>query len=79
MERKQYLELCQKVSILRNEIYNNKDNISNELKVIFNGVIYYPMAYELSFKLGQVVHKAILHDLKSNSIIYADLNKVDKL
>ena len=55
-----------------------KENVPDELKVVHNGIVYYPVAYELSFDKGQTVHKAILHDLKANSITYADLGKVKK-
>ena len=79
MDRKLYLELCQKVSVLKNGICGIKENVSNDLKVIHNGIEYYPTAYELSFDdKGGVIHKAILHDLKANSITYADLERVQK-
>ena len=78
MNRKIYLELCQKVSVLKNGICGVKENVPNELKVIYNGIAYYPVSYELSFDNGQPVHMAILHDLKANSIMNADLGKVTK-
>lgn len=78
MDRKLYVELCQKVSVLKNGICGIKENVPNELKVIHNGIEYYPVAYELSFYKGQPVHMAILHDLKANSIMNADLGKVTK-
>lgn len=78
MDRKLYLELCQKVSTLKNGICGIKENVPDDLKVLFNGVTYYPVAYELSFDKGRTVHKAILHDLKANSISYADLERVIK-
>lgn len=78
MDRKLYLELCQKVSVLKNGICGIKENVPDELKVIHNGIEYYPTAYELSFDKGQPVHTAILHDLKANSIMNADLRKVKK-
>ena len=78
MDRKLYLELSQKVSVLKNGICGIKENVPDELKVIHNGIEYYPTAYELSFDKGQPVHTAILHDLKANSITRADLGKVTK-
>lgn len=77
MDRKLYLELCQKVSLLKDGVCGIKKNIPNELKVIHNNIIYYPISYELSFKNGNVKHIAILHDVKSNSIIKCNLAKVD--
>ena len=50
----------------------------NGLKVIHNGIEYYPTAYELSFDKGKPTHKAILHDLKANSIVNASLEMVIK-
>ena len=78
MQRTEYLELCQKVSMLKNGICGIKENVPDELKVIHNGIEYYPISYELSFDRGQPVHTAILHDLKANSITNANLEKVIK-
>lgn len=70
--------MCQKVSVLKSGLFGIKENVPDELIVIYNGIKYYPVSYELSFDKGQTVHKAILHDLKANSITYADLEKVIK-
>lgn len=79
MQRTEYLELCQKVSALKNGICGIKENVTDELTVVYNGIKYYPVAYELSFDdKGNVRHTAILHDLKANSITNADLGKVEK-
>lgn len=77
MQRTEYLKLCQKVSVLKNGICGIKENVPNELIVVYNGDEYYPVAYELSFDdKGNVKHTAILHDLKTNSITNADLGRV---
>lgn len=78
MDRKLYLELCQKVSILNNGVCNIKENVPKEFKVVYNDIVYYPVAYELSFENGQTIHKAILHDLKANAIIECNLERVEK-
>ena len=79
MDRKLYLELSQKVSVLKNGICGIKENVPEELMVIYNSIKYYPVAYKLSFDdKGNVRHTAILHDLKTNSIINANLEKVTK-
>ena len=70
--------MCQKVSVLKSGSCGVKENVPDDLKVIHNGIVYYPVAYELSFDKGQTKHTAILHDLKVNSIINADLGRVDK-
>lgn len=78
MQRDIFLQMCQKVSVLKNGICSIKENVPDELKVIYNGIAYYPVSYELSFDNGKPTHKAILHDLKANSIMNADLKKVIK-
>ena len=79
VERAEYLQMCQKCSVLKSKCCRIKENVPDDLKVIYNGTIYYPVAYELSFKNGKTQHTAVLHDLKSNSVTYADLSKVDKV
>lgn len=78
MDRKLYLELCQRVSVLKNGICGIKENVPDELKVIHNGIKYYPVSYELSFDNGKPTHTAILHDLYTNSITNASLERVTK-
>ena len=79
MQRTEYLELCQKVSVLKNGICGIKGNVPNELMVVYNGITYYPVSYELSFDdKGNVIHKTILHDLYANAVTYADLERVTK-
>ena len=65
MERKRYLELCQKYAM------------GCDTKVRFNDIKYHPKAYELSFDdTGKSVHRAILQDIKANAIVYASLKDV---
>ena len=78
MDRTQFLHMCQKVSMLETGICNVKQNVSDDLKVIYNGILYYPYAYKLSFDKGQTVHTAILHDLKANAIMECNLERVEK-
>lgn len=79
MDRKLYLELCQKVSVLKNGICGIKENVPDELTVVYNGIKYYPVAYELSFDdKGNVRHTVILHDMKANSVTHADLQRVSR-
>jgi hypothetical protein len=79
MDRTEFLQMCQKLSMLKSGICGIKENVPDELKVIYNGIAYYPVSYELSFgDKGNVRHTAILHDLKANSIMNVDLGKVIK-
>lgn len=77
MQRDIFLQLCQKVSVFKNGISGIKENVPDELKVIYNGIAYYPVSYELSFDdKGNVIHTAILKDLKANSLLYCRLEDV---
>lgn len=65
MERKQYLELCQKYAI------------GEDLRVKYKNTEYHPYRYELGFDGGgKSIHTAILKDIKSNSVIYARLQDI---
>ena len=78
MQRTEYLELCQKVSVLPERICGIKDKVPVELLVIYNGITYYPEKYTLSFDKGQPIHTAILHDLYANAITEAKLERVKR-
>ena len=80
MDRKLYIELCQKVSVLKEGILGIKQNVPNELKIIYNGIVYYPVAYVLTFdEKGNPQHDVILHDLQANSITRGKLERVTPL
>ena len=78
IECKQFLEMCQKISMLPDGILGIKQNVPDELKVVHNGIVYYPISYQMSFNKGKPLHKAILHSLKSNSIICCRLEDIKK-
>ena len=78
MNRDEYLKMCQKVSVLKNGICGIKENVPDELKVIYNGITYYPVSYELSFDNGKPTHTAIVHDLNANAITHTKLERVTK-
>ena len=65
MERKQYLELCQKYAV------------GGDIRVKYKDAEYHPYRYELRFdSSGKSIHTAILKDLKANSVVYAMLENV---
>lgn len=65
MERKRYLELCQKYAA------------GCDVRVKYKDTEYHPKAYELSFdSSGKSIHTAILKDLKANSLLYCSLEEV---
>lgn len=69
MDRTEYLNLCKKVSVLQ-------PHIPEECLVEYDGTIYYPQAYQLSFVKGETIHIAILHDISANSIVNCSLDSV---
>ena len=70
--------MCQKVSVLPGGVFGIKQNVPDDLKVVHNGIAYYPISYKLSFDNGRPTHTAILHDMKANSIMDADLEAITK-
>ena len=59
MNRNLYLQLCQRCSVMKSGVLGIKENIPDELKVVYKGVVYYPHADEMSFKNGKTVNTAI--------------------
>ena len=78
MDRKEFLQICQKVSVLPETTMHIKTAIPPELTVLYEGIQFYPIGYEITFKQGISQHTAILHDMRANSIINVDLQKVVK-
>ena len=78
IDRTTFLQMCQKCSVLPSGICDIKENVPDDLKVVHNGIVYYPVAYELSFDDGKPTHTAILHDLRANAIIKVKLERVKK-
>ncbi len=65
MERKRYLELCQKYAV------------GEDIRVKYKDQEYYPYRYELGFdNNGKSIHTAILKDIKANSLLYCRLEDV---
>ena len=65
MERKRYLELCQKYAV------------GEDIRVKLKDTEYHPYRYELGFDdTGKSIHTAILKDLKANSVVYAMLENI---
>ena len=65
MERKRYLELCQKYAV------------GKDIRVKYKDSEYHPYRYELGFdNNGKSIHTAILKDLKANSLLCCRLDDV---
>ena len=66
MERKRYLELCQRNAVQPKSVV-----------VWLDGIGYYPIEYRLGFDdKGNAVHRAVLHDMKANGVINCPLEGV---
>lgn len=77
MERKKYLELCQKCATLPEGVLGMKMRVPKDCRVTVNGSEYYPVSYTLRFdKTGNAVHDACLHDLRANSVVVVALESV---
>ena len=77
IERKKYLEMCQRVAILPSGVQNLKQNVPDNLKVVYDGIAYYPVSLDISFdKDCNVINTAILHSLTANSVIERNLKDV---
>lgn len=65
MERKRYLELCQKYAV------------GEDIRVKYKDTEYHPYRYELGFnKQGKSIHAAILKDIKANSLLCCRLEEI---
>ena len=65
MDRKRYLELCQRYAV------------GEDIRVKLKDTEYHPYRYELVFDdTGKSIHTAILKDLKANSVICVMLKDI---
>lgn len=78
MDRKEYLQLCQKCSVLPERSFGTK-NVPLELTVMYNGIRYYPAELRIWFdKNGNTRNTAVLHDMYANSVTNCDLERVER-
>ena len=78
MDRKLYLEMCRETAVIKPEIGGIR-KVPNRLRVNYKGEEYYPVAYQLGFGTdGGATHTAILHEICTNTIWYAALDKVEQ-
>ena len=78
MDRTKYLQMARECAMLTERgMFDIPVDVPERLQVLYDGIKYYPYAYELSFfPDGSVRHIAVLHDLKANSIHSVPLEKV---
>ena len=73
MERKEYIDRMQR-AMMKSE----SKNFADEDLVEHDGIRYYPCGYVLSCDTkGNPTHTARLHDLKANSVVECQLDKVN--
>ena len=73
MSRQDYLRLCREISLLPDGSGGTLSRPPPELLVIYDGITYYPLYYEMRFKKGEYYDIAALHSLKANSICFVPL------
>ena len=78
MDRKEFLQLCQRVSVLPETTIHIKTAIPPELTVLYEGIQFYPVGYEMTYKQGISQHTAILHDMKANNIVKVNLERIKR-
>ena len=78
MDIKEFFKICQRVSVLPETTMYIKTSIPPELTVLCEEIQFYPIGCEKTYKQGIPQYTAILHDIKAHSVIYADLDKVEK-
>ncbi len=77
MTRKEWCTLCQEVARYPTGINRARD-LPERLIVVFDGIRYYPEAYQLRFMdgTGEPYEVGIMHDLKANSVTGAELKNI---
>ena len=78
MDIKEFLQICQRVSVLPETTMHIKTEIPPELTVLYEGIQFYPVGCEKTYKQGISQHTAILHDMKSNNIVKVKLERVER-
>ena len=79
MDRTEFFRIAQKVAVYTNRCRNLSKPLLEDCIVVLDGIKYYPQYVQVGYdEFGKVINTAILHDLKANSIMNADLGKVTK-
>ena len=76
MDRTVFLRMCQKVSVLKNGICGIKENVPNKLMVVYNGIKYYPVAYELYGK--NILDEEQMRDILGTKQRSAEIDRESK-
>lgn len=78
MTRKEYLEKCQKMSVVPTGTYRNplEENIPSDCIFEINGIKYYPVGYILTYENGKSKHTAELREVKTHYEHLVDLSDI---
>lgn len=80
MDRTEFFEMAQKVSVYTNRCRDLSKPLLEDCVVQYKEIKYYPQFIQVGYdEQGKVMNIAILHDLKANSVTYADLERIDKI
>lgn len=80
MVRKQYMDLCIKTAKLPWRMGSSAKNVPEEYQVVYEGIRYYPMGYEVRFDSdGTPYEIAVMHDLHADSITRGELKNVEAI
>lgn len=77
MDRTRFFEMAQKVSRYTNRCRDLTKPLLEDCIVFYKDIKYYPQYVKVGYdEKGKVLNIAILHDLKTNSTIECELEKV---
>ena len=80
MDRTEFFEMAQKVSVYTNRCRDLSKPLLEDCVVQYKKIKYYPQFIQVGYdEQGKTMNIAILHDLKANSVTYADLERIDKV
>lgn len=64
IDRTKYLQMCRDCAML-----SVRNNVSENLRVVYGGIEYYPVSYTLAFAgNGATIHIATIHDMTANCV-----------
>ena len=79
MDRAEFLIMAQRVAVYTKKCKDLSKPLIDDCIVIHNEIKYYPQSVQVGYdETGNVENVAILHDLKRNSVTYANLERVKK-
>lgn len=78
MDRDTYLNMARQGNVHFQNCKNR--HWKNSELVIYGGIKYIPYEYLMRFdKEGNVINIGILHDIKANTLVYANIQQVERI